>query len=478
VSSEVAVIGLARSGVAASKLLLQQGYQVYASDAKRSPATESAAAELTSLGCAVDVGHHDLVRIARASLVVASPGVPPEAPPLAAAHKAGARILSEVEIALRAMPETPYIAVTGTKGKSTTTSLIAQLLQAVGHNAEAAGNIGTALSMLATRDKKPDWVALEISSFQLHDTPSIAPSVGVLTNLAPDHLDRYDGDVRSYYADKALLFQNATDASHWVINGDSPESRALVGARRGHVHTFSTHSASAEAWYDRGAASLVLLGEELMLRGELPLDGDQNVANALAAALAVAVAAPSHRSKQARAQMRSALSRAAALPHRFQAVGEFAGVLWVNDSKATDVLAARVAIENMTRPTILLLGGRGKGETYESLRDAIRDHCRAVIAYGEEGDKIATDIAGAAPIERLTGNFQTVLQRARELAQPGDAVLLAPAVTSWDMFNDAEERGATFAAFAKSMGSESIDRRQGEGSATRSIDSDPIDSLK
>jgi UDP-N-acetylmuramoylalanine--D-glutamate ligase len=122
--------------------------------------------------------------------------------------------------------------------------------------------------------------------------------------------------------------------------------------------------------------------------------------------------------------------------------------LWVNDSKATDVLAARVAIENMTRPTILLLGGRGKGETYESLREPISVHCRAVIAYGEEGDKIAADIAGAAQIERLTGNFDAVLRRARALAQPGDAVLLAPAVTSWDMFNDAEERGAAFAAFA------------------------------
>ncbi len=452
-SSEVAVIGLARSGVAAARLLLQQGHQVYASDAKRSPATEAAAAELMALGCAVDVGRHDLDRIARASFVVASPGVPPEAPPLAVARQAGVRILSEVEIALRAMPDVAYIAVTGTKGKSTTTSLIAQLLQAVGHHAEAAGNIGTALSILATRDKKPDWVALEISSFQLHDTPSIAPTVGVLTNLAPDHLDRYDGHVSAYYADKALLFQNATEASHWVINGDYPEAGELVSGRRGKLHLFSTESASVDAWYDRAAQSLMLLGAELMRRSELRLDGDQNVANALAAALAVAVAAPSHRSKQARAQMRAALSQAAPLAHRFQPVGEFDGVLWVNDSKATDVLAARVAVESMTRPTILLLGGRGKGETYESLRDAIREHCRAVIAYGEEGDKIATDIAGAARIERLTGNFEAVLRRARELAQRGDAVLLAPAVTSWDMFNDAEERGAAFAAFAKSKGS-------------------------
>ncbi|MGQ0640352.1 MAG: UDP-N-acetylmuramoyl-L-alanine--D-glutamate ligase [Gemmatimonadaceae bacterium] len=450
--TEVAVIGLARSGVAASKLLLKQGHLVYASDGRRTPATEGAAAELQALGCSVDVGAHDLARIARAKFVVASPGVPPDAPPLGVARSAGTQILSEVEIALRALPGVRYIAVTGTKGKSTTTSLIAKLLQSLGHDAQAAGNIGTALSILATRDTLPSWIALEISSFQLHDTPSIAPTVGVLTNLAPDHLDRYDGDVRAYYADKALLFRNGTAGSHWVINADYPEARDLVAGQQGQVHTFATQTPAADAWYDRHADVLMLLGDQLMLRSELPLAGDQNVANALAAALAVAIADPAHRSKQSRERMRDVLSQVAALPHRFQPVGEFDGILWVNDSKATDVLAARVAIENMTRPTILLLGGRGKGETYETLRDAIAKHCRAVIAYGEEGDKIAADIAGAAQIERLTGNFDAVLRRARALAQPGDAVLLAPAVTSWDMFNDAEERGTAFADFAAGAG--------------------------
>jgi UDP-N-acetylmuramoylalanine--D-glutamate ligase len=389
-----------------------------------------------------------LLRIARAAFVVASPGVPPDAPPLSAAAAAGTRVLSEVEIALRALGNVPYIAVTGTKGKSTTTSLIAQLLQALGHDAVAAGNIGTPLGIVAIRDPAPAWIALEISSFQLHDTPSIAPTVGVLTNLAPDHLDRYAGHVAAYYADKALLFRNATQDSKWVVNADYSEALALVTGRPGRMYTFSTRSASADAWLDHGVNELMLLGEPLMPRRELALDGEQNVANALAAALAVVVADPVQKSPAARAIMRATLGRAVALPHRFQPVGEFGGVLWINDSKATDVLAARVAIENMTRPTVLLLGGKGKGETYESLRDAIRAHCRAVIAYGEEGDKIAADIAGAAPIERLTGNFESVLQRARSLARPGDAVLLAPAVTSWDMFSDAEERGTAFAAFA------------------------------
>jgi UDP-N-acetylmuramoylalanine--D-glutamate ligase len=261
-------------------------------------------------------------------------------------------------------------------------------------------------------------------------------------------LDRYDGDVNAYYADKALLFRNATDESQHVVNADYPEALSVVNARPGTLHTYSVES-QADAWLDRQRDQLMLLDDELMPRSELPLAGNQNVANALGAALAVSVADPAHRSKQARAQMRAALTQAAPLAHRFQPVGEFAGVLWVNDSKATDVLAARVAIENMTRPTVLLLGGRGKGESYGSLRDAIREHCRAVIAYGEEGDKIATALAGAAHIERLTGPFEAVLRRARQLALPGDAVLLAPAVASFDMFKNAEERGAAFSAFAR-----------------------------
>lgn len=447
-SDEVAVIGLARSGVAVSRLLIRQGERVYASDANRNAANESALAELMALGAAVEVGRHDVARVANARYVVTSPGVPPNAPPLASARAAGKEVLSEVEIALRALPDTRFIAVTGTKGKSTTTSLIAKLLTSLGLDAEDAGNIGTPLSLLPLRDKHPKWVALEISSFQLHDTPSIAPAVGVLTNLAPDHLDRYDGDVQAYYADKSLLFRNATAESKHVVNGDFPEALRLVHGKPGTVYTYSVAS-KADAWLDRQRDRLELFDGELMPRSELPLAGNQNVANALAAALAVSVADAAHGSKEARARLRAALTQAAPLAHRFQPVGEFAGVLWVNDSKATDVLAARVAIENMTRPTVLLLGGRGKGESYGDLRDAVRERCRAVIAYGEEGDKIAADLAGASHIERLTGDFESVLRRARELALPGDAVLLAPAVASFDMFRNAEERGAAFAAFAR-----------------------------
>ncbi|MGQ0538070.1 MAG: UDP-N-acetylmuramoyl-L-alanine--D-glutamate ligase [Gemmatimonadaceae bacterium] len=449
VAGEVAVIGLARSGAAVARLLRRQGCAVYASDAKRSAETEAVGADLLALGCAVDLGGHDLSRIARAAFVVTSPGVPPDAAPLAAARAAGIAIWSEVEVALRALPDLRYIAITGTNGKSTVTHLAAHLLRALGLTAEAAGNIGDPLGCLALAAERPLWAALEMSSFQLHDTPSIAPSVGVLTNLAPDHLDRYSS-VAAYYADKALLFRNATADSAWVVNGDDAAALDLVADSAGRVYRFSLTNTTGDAVLDTAADALLLFGEPLLLRCELPLLGAHNVANALAAALAVSVSDRAHRTPEGRRRLAQGLRSAAPLEHRLQPVGEFDGVLWINDSKATNVAAARVAIESMTRPTVVLLGGRGKGESYEALADPIRRHCRSVIAYGEEGDRIAAGIAGAAPIERLTGTFEAAVLRARAVARRGDAILLAPAVTSWDMFHNYEERGRTFAALARS----------------------------
>ncbi|MGH7669600.1 MAG: Mur ligase family protein, partial [Gemmatimonadaceae bacterium] len=184
---EVAVVGLARSGVAVSRLLARHGGRVYASDAGATPAIDEAARALRAEGVTVDVGGHDVARIARASLVVTSPGVPPDAPPMARARREGVPIVSEVEIGLRFLPGLRYIAVTGTNGKTTTTTLVAHLLRAVGLRAEAAGNIGRPLSELALAHDPAPWVALEVSSFQLHDTPGISPDVGVITNLSGNH---------------------------------------------------------------------------------------------------------------------------------------------------------------------------------------------------------------------------------------------------------------------------------------------------
>lgn len=449
-AGEVAVIGLGRSGIAAARLLARHGQAVYASDAAASDATRAAAAELNAAGIVAEAGAHDLERIARAAMVVVSPGVPPEAPPLRAARDADVAIVSEIALGLTYLPNTRCIAVTGTNGKTTTTAIVGHLLRALGHDAPDAGNIGLPLAEVALRPAHPSWLALELSSFQLHDTPSLAPAVGVVTNLSPDHLDRYS-TVEEYYEDKARLFAGARDDSRWVLNGDQPEvlslHRRIRDALPGETHTFSVTGPGA-AYYDRAADSLVVLGEALIARADLALLGVHNVANALAASLAVMVADPSHRTADARRKVAAALGTFRALKHRMEPVGEYGGVAWINDSKATNVSSTRVAVEGMRRPYVLLLGGRHKGEPYTSLAEPFRAHGKVVIAYGESAPVIERDLGSLVKVERMGSDFAEVIARARELTQPGDAVLLSPACSSYDMFNNYEERGAAFRSLA------------------------------
>lgn len=452
-TGEFAVIGLGRSGVSAARLLQRAGVAVYASDAGASEAVAASAAALARDGIAVDVGRHDLARIARAAVVVVSPGVPPQVPPLVAAREAGVPIVSEVEIALRLQPAMRYIAVTGTNGKTTTTALIGHLLRALGLDAADAGNIGTPVSELALRAVPPAWAALELSSFQLHDTPGVFPDVGVLTTLSPDHLDRYP-DVASYYADKALLFANATPASRWVATADNDDVQALVRGVPGQWYAFSTRRDEGDAYWRRSDDMLVVLGTPVVRRAELPLVGDHNVANVLAALLSVMLADAAHRTGDAIVRLADAVRSFQAPPHRLARVVERGGVTWIDDSKATNVASTLVALAGMTRPTVVLLGGRHKGEPYTALLPELRRTARAVLAYGEATATIVHDLAGAldgvVPVESLaSASFAQVVDRARALAQPGDVVLLSPACSSFDMFRNYEHRGETFAALAR-----------------------------
>jgi UDP-N-acetylmuramoylalanine--D-glutamate ligase len=445
---EVAVLGLGRSGDAVSRLLRSHHASVYASDSARSPAVQQVAESLRTAGVDAHAGGHDLARVARAGLVVTSPGIAPDSPPLVAARSSGVPVVSEVEIALATMPGSRIVAVTGTNGKTTVTAIIGHLLRSLGLDVEVAGNIGRPLSDAAMRTTTPAWIALEISSFQLHDTPSLEPLVGVLTNLAPDHLDRY-GSVNAYFDDKAQLFQNASTESRWVVNADSVDALAMARKAEGYLLRFSGEGRLSDAFYDRQHGQLILLDEPLIRRGELPLLGDHNVGNALAGALAVASADPAHTSINARQKIAAGLRTMQPLPHRLEAVCEFGGVLWVNDSKATNVAAARVGISAMSRPTVLLLGGRHKGEPYDDLVEPFRRRCKAVLAYGESAVQIQADLGDVVPTQRVTGSFDDVVARARELAVAGDCVLLSPACSSFDMFHDFEERGHTFARLAR-----------------------------
>jgi UDP-N-acetylmuramoylalanine--D-glutamate ligase len=324
--------------------------------------------------------------------------------------------------------------------------LIGHLLQALRKRAETAGNIGTPLTELAMRKLPPDWVALEVSSFQLHDTPSINPNVGVLTNLSANHLDRYNS-VEEYYGDKALLFQNATPASHWVTNADDADVQRMTEHVAGMTCRFSTQTKS-DAYYDRASGQLIVLGHPVVHRDRLSLLGDHNVANALAASLAVLIADREHRTDRALNTIGTALQSFNALEHRIETVGQFDGVTWINDSKSTNVASTVVAMKGMTQPTVLLLGGKHKGEPYTDLAPELRRTGRAVVAYGEAAPLIEQDLQGAVPLTRLGSSFDEVIATARKLAQPGDVVLLSPACSSYDMFDNYEQRGRVFKQLA------------------------------
>jgi len=448
--SVVAVVGLGKSGVAATKLLAREGARVYASDASDHPYGGAAVAELRGLaGVEVDVGRHDLAKIRSAAGVVVSPGVPPDAAPLAAARTAGVPVVSEIDLGFRALAGsgTRCIAITGTNGKTTTTALVAHLLRAAGLQAEAAGNIGRPLADIAVTGDHYQWLAVEVSSFQLHDSPHFAPEIGILTNLAPDHLDRYPS-VDAYYHDKQLLFSNARARDVWVLNGDDPAALELPGSAPGRRVLFSLRR-PADGWYDSAARRLRLgegggEGGELVPRDELRLLGDHNVANALAAALAVREAGV------APGAIAQGLRSFRALPHRLEPVREVGGVLWINDSKATNIASTVVAVEAMDRPFVLLLGGRHKGEPYTRLAPLLAGKCRLVIAFGEAGGIVAQDLEGKVPLERGT-TFADVVARARRAAQRGDVVLLSPACSSYDMFKNYEERGALFRKLVEEM---------------------------
>jgi len=468
----VAVVGLAASGRAAARLALEKGGEVHVSDLRTDAATHASGAELRVLGAEVDVGEHPLDRIAAAATVVVSPGIRPDAPVLQELAERGVRWISEPEFAFRFF-DGPLIAVTGTNGKTTTAVLVAHLLEEDGLDVALGGNIGAAFgppaSELALREQSPAWYVVEMSSFQLAAIDRFKPDIGVVTNLAPDHLDRYP-TVESYYADKANLFRNADDNSRWVLNGSDPAVEALAEGIPGRRFYFGRASSGRQAAHRGGRQAAHRGGRQAAHRGgrqaayldgdmltlhlsevaeplghveDMPLLGAHNVENALAAATAAGLAGASTES------IRRGLATAKALPHRTEKVAEANGVRWVNDSKATNVAAARSAINSLDGALLVLLGGKDKDEDFSPLVEALSKADARVLAFGQAGPRIFRTLDGHVPVELLPGGFDGVMDAAAQRAVPGTTVLLSPACSSYDMFTSYEERGARFAALAK-----------------------------
>lgn len=459
----VSILGLGASGIAAARLALFHGGEVHVSDLRTEASLDAAGAELRQLGARVDLGTHDVDVISGADLVVVSPGIPPDAPVLRALRERGVRWISEPEFAVRFYTGA-LIAVTGTNGKTTTAALTAHLLAeggaSVGLGGNIGGGLGPAASELALQDPQPDWVVLEVSSFQLADIDTFQPDIGVLTNLAPDHQDRYP-DVPTYYADKARLFDNARPGSRWVLNMDQPEVAELAGDAAGERYWFTLGSSDVRGGRLEGGRLVLELGggpTPLVAPVEMALLGRHNVANALAASVTAALAGTPVDA------IRRGLRSFRPLPHRLEPVGERNGVLWVNDSKATNVAAARSAVLSLipdaTDPStsfvpggevgrlILLLGGMEKREALDDLAEVLPGRIRSVVCYGAVGGRFADALEGVVPVIRSTGSFDAAVAEGAAAARTGDILLLAPATSSYDQFRNYAERGDRFRALA------------------------------
>ncbi len=443
----VSVLGLGVSGTAAARLATARGAVVYASDAFAGVEQNAAAEALGVDGISAEAGQHDMNRILQSDLVVVSPGISPFSDVRQEISAAGIRTIAEVELAYGAL-SSRVIGITGTNGKTTTTRLAATLIREGGMSAVAGGNIGQPLSWTAIEHDQPEWVVVELSSFQLADLEHFRVEIGALLNLAPDHLDRYR-DLQAYYGDKQRLFAYGDSETGWVLNADEPAVLDLASSVTEEAFLFSLDGpVERGAWLsDDGMLVGNIDGEEeiWLPAADVPLVGAHNVGNALAAAIIARLAGcPA-------AAVGSGLRMECDLPHRLENVGEMDGVLWINDSKATNVAAATAAVRSFDRPIIMMLGGRHKGEPYTSIAEAGRDRLKAVVAFGEAAPKIVAEMEDAAVYVSVENGMDAAVRAASRHAEPGDVVLFSPACSSFDMYPNYEVRGAAFVRAVRAL---------------------------
>ncbi len=434
---KVVVLGLARSGTAAAELLHAHGARVIGVDEG-----EAATALLGGDWARriLDAGHAtaDPAVLEGAALLVLSPGVPTLHPLVRAAVARGTPVLSEIELAYRFCPA-PVLAVTGSKGKSTTTALIGALLDAAGVEHIVAGNIGVAWSAVVERLTPRHWAVLEISSFQLETVDSFHAHAAVLLHVSPDHLDRYDS-MEAYAAAKTRITRHQTESDWLVVDPGNAWGERTARAATARVAGFGrtwggcgvTRVGDAFVWHDGDQH------EMLAEVGDVPLLGEHNRSNVMAA-LAVVRALGLWT-----AAARDGLRRFPGLEYRMQPCGEIAGVRFVNDAKSTTVESVRAAVLGLPGPLVLALGGRNKGLDWTTL-GADLGHVRAVLVFGEASEEITRQLGDSTAIHRVA-DLSELVQRALELGRPGDTVLFSPGCTSFDMFQNAEQRGAAFTA--------------------------------
>lgn len=441
---KVLVVGLARTGVAVSLFSSGYGATVTATDEKPEAALGDVPEKLLAAGVQLALGGHSPEMFLEQDLIVLSPGVPANLPGLAKARAGGVPVWSEIELAWRFL-RGKLVAITGSNGKTTTTSLVAHILKGAGIPTLVGGNIGTPLLALVERSADSSVTVAELSSFQLEMIEAFRPEIGVLLNLTPDHLDRHSS-FEEYAAAKLRLFENQLDRDSAVLNADDPEVTRRMPSRP-HVYWFSRMK--------RVAAGAFLQGDQIIFRHEgeeaplarredIQLPGDHNLENVLAACAASYLAGASP------AAIAAGVKSFQGVEHRLEFVAEISGVRYFNDSKATNVDAALKALAAFPGPLLVILGGKDKGSPYTPLRELLAARARRAILIGAATGKIAADLEGAVPLEPA-GTLDRAVEIAASHARPGDTVLLAPACSSFDQFENYEHRGRVFKQLVASL---------------------------
>ena len=438
-NKRVLVVGLGKSGLAASQFLKERGARVTVSDAR--PAT--LIAELPSLleqGFSVEAGSHGLLTFRRQDLIVVSPGVPSNTPELVQVRALGMRIIGELELGAQYL-QGEIVAITGSNGKTTTTSLVGEILKAAGRPTLVGGNIGRPVTAMVAESTPQSWSVLEVSSFQLETIEAFKPQIAMVLNITPDHLDRH-GSFEAYAAAKARITENQTAEDFLVLNGENKAAQMVAANTRAQIYWFSSRRPIKQGAFVHGESILFVSKEgavaaPVMPVAEVPLAGSHNVENVLAAVCAARLAGvPSE-------TIRAAVAAFKAVEHRLEFVREVRGVKYYNDSKATNVDATEKAIAAFTGGVHVILGGKDKDSDYSTLTPLLRERAKTVITIGSAAEKIERQLAGVVKIESAE-TLQRAVARAEELAVAGDTVLLAPACASFDQFANYEERGRVF----------------------------------
>lgn len=440
-NTKVSVIGAGRSGIGAAQLLKTQGAIVFVSDRESEQTLLPSISDLQSLGIAFEVGCHS-ERVFEAELMVISPGVPSNALVVAEAQKRGIPVVSELELASWFCPS-PIVAVTGTNGKTTTTTLIGKMLYDAKKPHVVAGNIGTAFSSVVLGMDKTTIAILEVSSFQLDHCKTFHPKIGVLLNITPDHLDRYSGSFEKYTASKCRLFMNQAQDDTLIYSYDNFITREPIH-RLANPHIrklgFGLEQQFDEgAFVENGKLITVLNNQrqEIIETNQISIRGVHNLYNAMAAtltALLLGVSIPS---------LRTTLKTFKGVEHRLELVREVNGVRYINDSKATNVDSVWYALNAYEEPIVLLLGGRDKGNDYSKLQACVAKNVKAIIAIGESADKIVREFQSITTVVKAP-SMEKAVKMGYELATAGEIVLLSPACASFDWFKDYEDRGKAF----------------------------------